>query len=152
MDALDRIQDLERSLIEDDTVRQIELEKAKSKEVLDEILKNEQISINKKLELQTAETKRLNAVISDINLKANLKILEDDKAIDEAKIEQQRGQFKTQKAYEEFKNKEFIRIQREYLTKRLEYLSAFGTEFQVEIEQIKAQLANLGIEPPPTLA
>ena len=146
---LRRSQDIERSLIEDDDKRQIAIEKEKSNNLIAEILSNGSISIQKRLELAEQEEARFKKFELGVTNRRLLSNLENEKLISEALIEQRRGEFETEKEYEEFKQKEFIKIQRDYLTKRLNLLQSFGgDQFKVEIEQIKAQLANLDIEPP----
>lgn len=150
MILLKRGQEIERSLIEDDQERQIALEREKTRKLIAEIEANNQLTILKKVELKKKANERLKKFEDDIANQNKLRDLENAKLIEEARIEQRRGEFLTQKEYEEFKNKEFIRIQRDYLTKRLELLQSFGgDEYKVEIEQIKAQLANLDVPPPP---
>ena len=146
---LENIQNIERNLIQDDTEKQIEIEREKSQKIIDEIAKSDVISIQKKVDLQNRERERLKLIEDKINVEKKLQIIENEKLISEARIEQQRKDFKTQEEYETFKQQEFLRIQRKYLEDRLTLLSSFsGNEFKVEIEQIKAQLANLDVPPP----
>ncbi len=145
---LESAREIEIGYIEDETEKSIELERIKSQKILDEIAQNSEIRTFKKLELMIKEYKRLEEFEKNQALQKKLRELESDKLIDEAKVEQTRASFKTQEAYEKFKEEKFLEIKREYLKKRIELLeSANNDEFKVEVEQLKAQLANLAIPP-----
>lgn len=65
-------------------------------------------------------------------------------AISEAKIQQQISDFDDEKKFEKFKQKEILKIQIEAIKRRLEIIRGLqGTEFQLQREQLKAQLATL---------
>ena len=150
LDLLIKAQDIERSLIEDDTKRRIEIERAKTNALIKQIEANTEITNEKRQELIASANSKLQRFEDDIALQNKLKGLENEKALSEALIEQRRGEFKTQEEYERFKNAEFLKIQRKFLEDRIALLETVaGDEFNLEIEQLKAQLANLDIPPPP---
>lgn len=146
---LKRGQEIERFLITDKDDKAISIETAKTKKLIAEITKNTELVLAKRKELILKAELSLQKFKDDIAHRSDLRDLENAKLIAEAKIEQRRGEFKTQKEYEVFKNAEFIKIQRKYLTERLALIQSFGgDDYKVEIEQLKAQLANLDVDPP----
>ncbi|MGB0896920.1 MAG: phage tail tape measure protein [Flavobacteriaceae bacterium] len=146
--VLERAADLERQIIGDSAQKEIAAERKKADDLIKEISNNAAFTLERKIELQEIERKRLNEAVERINTEASLKELENDRLLERARVEQQRKSFKTEKEYIEFKQKSFNKIERDYLNKRIELLSSFsGDQFKVEIEQLKARLANLG-DPP----
>ena len=144
---------LERNFIKNEAENRIFEEDLKHTKILEAIEKNTSLSTEKRIEFTKRETERYLRAVSRIELDAALEQIERTKLIEEARVEQERGRFKTQEDFEKFKAARLKEILFTALTERLELLEAFGgDEFKVEIEQIKGQLAALAneIKPPKT--
>ena len=141
---LDELELFELSLLKEGTDKRIEQEKAKSQKVLDAIEESIKLTTDQKIKFTEIEEQRATDAITKIQVNAELERLQNALAIEEAKIDQKKGFFKTEKEFEEFKAKELAKIQIENLEKQLAVLEQFqGDAFDVQKEQIKAQIAGL---------
>ncbi|MCK5643043.1 MAG: phage tail tape measure protein, partial [Gammaproteobacteria bacterium] len=103
---LDELELFELSLLKEGTDKRIEQEKAKSQKVLDAIEESIKLTTDQKIKFTEIEEQRATDAITKIQVNAELERLQNALAIEEAKIDQKKGFFKTEKEFEEFKAKE----------------------------------------------
>jgi len=141
---LERIKTIERELMQNDVQKQIENERAKTKKLIEEIKSNNAVSLEIKKQLIKSANEKLIRYEKEIKLKSKLTDLQNQMLIEKAKIEQKRTLFTSGSKFEEWKQNEFLKIEKAYLEKRLKMLvDANDKRYKVEIEQIKGRLANI---------
>lgn len=131
-------------LIDDQTDREIEKEKAKSEKLIKLIQTNSKTTTKEKEDLIEKEVNRLDKFIEQRELKRQLKVVKDAEALSKAEFEQRRTGFKTEEEFEKEKSAQFLAIKRKALEDELALLEDLGgEETKVRQEQIKAQLEGM---------
>jgi len=142
--TLEEINKIELNLIDDQTDKIIAKEEEKSRKIIEKIISNSRIQSDKKLELIEKEENRLDAFITNAEIKRLNKGIDNAAKLAKAEFEVTKTGFKTKEAFEKERSAQFEAIERNRLQARLDLLKVFGREEdKLEMAQLEAKIEGL---------
>lgn len=142
--TIEEINKIEIGLITDSTDRRIAQEEAKSKKIQTAIQTNSRISSDKKIELLEQEEDRLIQFREDANIKRFNADIDAAAKLRQAEFDATRTGFKTEEAFKEEQDAQYLAIEKNRLQAKLDLLKFYGEEeHKEEIAQLNAKIAGL---------